>query len=438
MTIFSEQSEQSIRRIRELMASGGCDLHLHTHCSDGSDSPAGLVDRVLQAGLYAFAITDHDTLSAIEPAQAALEACASDSCLETAPLLIPGVELSVDDGLELHLLGYFPFGGESALEPFLRIQRTRREKRNQRMLAHLAELGYPLDIQDFRESGEEVLGRMQVALLLVKCGFFTTVSDAFDQLLGEGRPGYMERHRPSIAEAIHAIRSAGGAAVLAHPALYGWCGEGPAIKIELLHRLQRYQALGLQGIEAYHGEASVAVQLQAESAARITGLVATGGSDDHGKHKQHAHLYQGGRRFGERPSILVTAALIDGLTAAGEPGLMLTRRSGPRSSAGLWEFPGGKIEAGEAPEACLARELIEELGVRSEIGPLVMALTHDYDELRVVLLCFQAVLLGDPRLDPDVHDACRYATLKDAREMDLLAADYFVLDELERCQVSMA
>ena len=432
MTVQFDQSERAILRIEELMSAGGCDLHLHTHCSDGSDSPAGLVARVREARLRAFAITDHDTLSAIRPAQDALDALSAEMDESDIPILVPGVELSVDDGRELHLLGYFPFGGEAALEPFLAEQRDRREARNQRMLDHLAEMGYPVPAQEFHESGEEVLGRMQVALLLVKGGYFKSVADAFDQLLGDGKPGYLERPRPSIAEAIRVIRAAGGAAVLAHPANYGWCGEGSLIRPELIDRLLRYRALGLQGVEAFHGEASGDAHRQVESAARIAGLAVTGGSDDHGVHKKHAHLYQGGRRFGQRPPTVVTAALIEGMTSSGEPGLLFARRAGQRSMSGLWEFPGGKVEPGESPEACLTRELAEELQVEAAVGPLVLALHHDYGPFCIALLCYQTTVSGTPLLDPEVHDAIVTVTMREARQMDLLGADYVVLDALEQ------
>jgi predicted metal-dependent phosphoesterase TrpH/8-oxo-dGTP pyrophosphatase MutT (NUDIX family) len=434
MTPFSEQSTRSIDRIMELTSAGNCDLHLHTFCSDGSDSPAGLVARVLEAGLAVFSITDHDTMSAIQPAQAALNSCAAAAEGANSPLLVPGVELSVDDGGELHLLGYFPFGGEESMESFLREQRLHREIRNQAMLDRLAALGYPISASDFQKPGDAVLGRMQVALLLVRDGYFKNITEVFDQLLGDGLPGYMERPRPSLAEAIHMIRTAGGAAVLAHPALYGWCGRAPFIPPELIQRLLNYRELGLQGVEAYHGEASVEEQNQIAAVAQICGLTATCGSDDHGTHKRHAHMYRKGSRFGDRETILVTAALVAGPTGAGDWGIMLTRRSGQRSASGKWEFPGGKFSPGETGEACLSRELFEELGVRSTIGPLITALYHDYAALRVILLCYETTLLDTPVINPDIHDQLSYFTIDDARQLDLLAADIFVLDELARVQ----
>ncbi len=432
MNRYPARSTQSILKIQEWMAAGSCDFHLHTHYSDGSDSPDQLVERVGAARLRVFAITDHDTLDAIAPARTALDRLAVEQHSAEMPVLVPGVELSVDDGRELHLLGYFPLGGESFLEGFLSRQRVLREKRNEQMLKRLAELGYPIRETDFLNSGEAVLGRLQVARLLVKEGFFRTVAEAFDQLLSDGRPGFLERPRPSINEAIDAIRQAGGAAVLAHPANYGWCTDEVEIKPELIERLLRYRAAGLQGVEAFHGEASLPQQLQIEAAARVAGLVVTGGSDDHGHNKPHAHLYRQGKAFDPRPLLPVTAALVEDMTPSGKRGLLLARRSGQRGNAGLWEFPGGKIEPGETPTACLERELSEELQVSAAIGPLTVALYHDYGDFRVALLCYPVKLSGEPKLDPAIHDAWCVATIEEARRMDLLAADYIVLHWLEK------
>lgn len=432
MVRFSLESEAAGIRLCEIIQAGDCDLHLHTHSSDGSDSAAELVDRVLDAGLRAFAITDHDTLSGIAPGKEALDARTSGLAPNEIPELIPGVEISVEDNQELHLLGYFPFGGEMALEPFLAEQREQRRLRNEALLYRLASLGYKIDPQTFAETGEEVRGRMQIALLLVEGGYFDSVSAAFNQLLGEGKPGYLERLRPTIHEAIGAIREAGGAAVLAHPALYGWCGPSPYIEPLLIENLLRYLAMGLQGVEAFHGEATSEQQAQIEAAALVCGLIPTCGSDDHGIHKEHAKLYRRGQCFTVKDSVVVTAALIRGLTAGGEPGLLMTRRAGSRSSVGLWEYPGGKMEPGETPEICLARELQEELRTEVKVGKLVVALYHDYELSRVILLCYDTVLADEPQLDPDIHDDMLYLTLTEAREIGILPADLYVVDRLEK------
>src|SRR5262245_33461875 len=78
---------------------GRADLHIHSTFSDGSFSPAEIVERARKAGLFAVAITDHDTLAAIEPARAVAGASIE---------VIPGVEITSEfQGRELHLLGYF-------------------------------------------------------------------------------------------------------------------------------------------------------------------------------------------------------------------------------------------------------------------------------------------------------------------------------------------
>ena len=72
-----------------------------------------------------------------------------------------------------------------------------------------------------------------------------------------------------------------------------------------------------------------------------------------------------------------------------EQKFLLGQRPESGSMAGVWEFPGGKIEAGESPEDALARELSEELGIQAEIGELKYATTHAYGETGIVLLFYE-------------------------------------------------
>jgi 8-oxo-dGTP diphosphatase len=93
--------------------------------------------------------------------------------------------------------------------------------------------------------------------------------------------------------------------------------------------------------------------------------------------------------------VLVVAALIE--RAGGE--VLVARRKEEGERAGLWEFPGGKVEAGEGERAALARELREELGVRVQVGELYARLEHIYPDLQVELALYRARLheQEDPR-----------------------------------------
>jgi len=98
---------------------------------------------------------------------------------------------------------------------------------------------------------------------------------------------------------------------------------------------------------------------------------------------------------------LVVAALVE--NEAGE--ILLTQRREDQDLPLFWEFPGGKIEPGEAPEAALARELAEELGVRAEIGRVWDVLFHRYPRYDVYMLVYRATLAaGDAPRPVEVRD----------------------------------
>jgi mutator protein MutT len=113
----------------------------------------------------------------------------------------------------------------------------------------------------------------------------------------------------------------------------------------------------------------------------------------------------------DRERIVVAAAVV------GRDGrYLVTRRLRGTHLEGHWEFPGGKCEAGETLEACLARELREELGVEARIGARLLATSHDYPERSVTLHFFASEIDGDPQplLDQEIRwiDRGALATLQ--------------------------
>ena len=90
-------------------------------------------------------------------------------------------------------------------------------------------------------------------------------------------------------------------------------------------------------------------------------------------------------------TIVVTAAVVER-----DGAFLVTRRLEGTHLAGTWEFPGGKCEMGEGLEACLWREIREELGARCSVGPEIFTITHDYPDRRIELHFFSSTLLDDP------------------------------------------
>jgi 8-oxo-dGTP diphosphatase len=128
--------------------------------------------------------------------------------------------------------------------------------------------------------------------------------------------------------------------------------------------------------------------------------------------------------------ILVTA----GILTDGKRVLVCQRRAGTRFGL-KWEFPGGKVEDGEPPEACLARELQEELGVRAEVGREVHRVDHVYpDGFSVRLLFFQVPRhSGTPR--NLAFERMEWARPQDLPAYDFLEADRAVVERLARGEI---
>ena len=270
------------------------DLHTHTTASDGSFAPAEVVGMAEQAGLAAVAITDHDTTDGIGEALAAGEKMRVE--------VVPGVELSVSHERlgSLHILGYWIQPGHPDLAGKLEDIRGGRDKRNEKILSRLADLGCPLDLSEVQAiAGGEVIGRPHLAQAMIKHDYVQSTQEAFDRYLARGKPAYMERDRMSPAEAIDRIRRAGGVAVWAHPGL---------IRLEesdMEKEIEKLGAAGLSGIEAHYPEHSPETTELLLKLCDKNRLAPTGGTDFHGTDKPDVQL----------GSFEVPAALLEGLRA---------------------------------------------------------------------------------------------------------------------------
>jgi mutator protein MutT len=107
---------------------------------------------------------------------------------------------------------------------------------------------------------------------------------------------------------------------------------------------------------------------------------------------------------------------------------LVTLRHGRQHLSGLWEFPGGKIEPGESPEACLRREILEELNVDSTIGAEVLTTTHEYPDRTVRLHFHRCRIHGAPR--PLAGQKMRWVTRDELAALDFPAADRELVERL--------
>ena len=250
------------------------DLHTHTTCSDGTDSPFALVKKALAAGITTLAITDHDStagwgeaISAVQP-QIALVLGAEISCLTS-------------DGISVHMLGLLFDGEDQAIQQLLTDSRDTRIPRMRKMVELLQVDGIEISLDDvFRAAPDgATIGRPHLADALVANAVVTSRDEAFLDLLNNGSKYYVTHAAPTPVDAIRAIRSAGGVAVIAHPFA---SRRGETLNASSFADLVE---AGLNGIEVHHRDQNGDEQASLTAIARELNLVITGASDYHGTGK---------------------------------------------------------------------------------------------------------------------------------------------------------
>jgi 3',5'-nucleoside bisphosphate phosphatase len=250
------------RTLAEPPHHGRADLHVHTTASDGLYTPAQIVELARRSGLAAVAITDHDTLAGVGPAQVL-----GGRGLE----VIAGVEITAEfRGREFHLLGYFIDLENTALQTALAEAQQERVRRFRAMVDRLGAMGIAL-AADAVETQGTALGRRHLAEMLVKAGKAGTVREAFQRYLGDHGRIIVPRQRMPVAQAIALTQGAGGVAAWAHPTYD--CSE---------ESLRELRDLGLGAIEVDYPSCRHSKQSELRRWARDLGLAVTGGSDCHG------------------------------------------------------------------------------------------------------------------------------------------------------------
>ncbi len=249
------------------------DLHLHTDFSDGVTSPEEVLNKVRELNLVAFSICDHDNIDGYFAIKKLLD--------EDDPELVPGVELSAGAGGEdIHILGYYFDPDSKNLKKALKMFRESRNRRGAEMLNKLKKLGVELSYEEVREiAGNSAIGRPNVADALFRNGYVGSFDEAFVRYIGFHGPAYVPKQNLTPQEAVELIHEAGGIAVLAHP---GIAKAGTHIE-----ELIRY---GLDGIEAYHPNHSKRLRNSYLKYASRTGILATGGSDYHGREGRYGNI----------------------------------------------------------------------------------------------------------------------------------------------------
>jgi len=251
------------------------DLHTHSTASDGQYTPAELVRLAKERGVEVLALTDHDTVNGMDEAIAAGE--------QLGLQVVRGVELSADDYLNLHILGY-EFS-TAVLTDWLDSLQDGRDDRKYRIRDFLRTKGLeiPLEEVDAEAAGGSV-GRPHFARVMLRRGYVATRKEAFDRYLDTPEFQKIEKGtKPSAQECIERIKAAGGKVSLAHP--YQIVLNGETLE-KLVKRLKDY---GLDAIECFYPIHTPEQTVEYSALAKKYGLYITGGSDFHGEKNKPDH-----------------------------------------------------------------------------------------------------------------------------------------------------
>ena len=271
---------------------GFVDLHVHSNASDGTFSPSQVVELAKNAGLDAFALTDHDTTAGVPEA---LEK-GRDLNIE----VIPGIEVSSSfDGTEIHIiLGLFVDQKDPVLAAMLEKMLISRDRRNEKMLENLAADGISFTKEELcGDNPDTIITRAHIAHALVAKGICSGMDQAFKKYLQYGGRYCPQKEHLSPEEVVKTLISNGAFVALAHPFQYKF---GDKKTEELIAHMAD---LGMKGLEVYHSSNNKLESMKLQEMAVRHHLLPTGGSDFHGGNKPDISIGTG--RGGLRVSSLL-------------------------------------------------------------------------------------------------------------------------------------
>lgn len=257
------------------------DLHTHSTESDGTLTPAELMQLAADIGLSAIALTDHDTVSGLSKAKPVAEQLGLE--------LVPGIELSTDyNGTEVHMLGFYIDNTNPSFLTKLQEFINSRDIRNEKMAFLLQKEGFDITLEKlYQEYPGSVITRAHFARYLTEHGFVKDRNTVFRKYLGDNCRCYVPREKISPFEAIDLIRLGGGLSFFAHPVLCHMNHD------RLRFFVKDLKEAGLTGMEAIYSMNTPGDERNMKKLAEEFDLLISGGSDFHGENKPHIHLGTG-------------------------------------------------------------------------------------------------------------------------------------------------
>jgi 3',5'-nucleoside bisphosphate phosphatase len=250
------------------------DLHLHTSHSDGTWLPSEMIEQAVKLKLTCIAITDHDTTDGISEG---IEAAAGRLEIINGVEINTRAELTDAQRQDVHILGYFIDPTDTKLNDLLKRQREARVSHVEQVVKKLNAHGIQISmdsIRAFTDGGP--IGKPHITKAIVAAGGASDIMEAYEKFMNKKSEFYVPRNSATPAEAIYAIRQAGGIASWAHP------GDGPHVRA----MLKQLVSQGLGAIEAYHQMHSIETIQSIIDLANEFELLVTGGSDCHGPYEE--------------------------------------------------------------------------------------------------------------------------------------------------------